>query len=183
MKKTLLCTLCLCVLFHCSIFAQARHGNEERIPDVASLGLGLGFDYGGIGGNLTVYPQKNIGLFIGGGYVIAGFGYNAGIRFRIIPKKASVVDPFFMAMYGYNAAVYISDNKQLNKIFYGPSFGIGIDLHKKGPSVGTWSFALTIPIRSSESKDYINNLRDYYGVSINDLVPVGFSIGYKFKLN
>src|SRR5262245_29607527 len=104
MKKNLLCTLCFCVLLSCSTFAQNDRGSDERIPDVVSLGLGLGFDYGGIGGNITVYPQKNVGLIFGGGYVIAGFGYNAGVRFRLV-KENSVVDPFFMAMYGYNAAV------------------------------------------------------------------------------
>jgi len=183
MKKNLLCALCFCVLLNFSTFAQNDRGSEERIPDVVSLGLGLGFDYGGIGGNITVYPQQNVGLFFGGGYVIAGFGYNAGVRLRLIPKKASAVDPFFMAMYGYNAAVVVSDNKDLNKIFYGPSFGLGIDLHKKGPSLGTWSFAITIPIRTSEANDYVKNLRDSYGVSLNDFVPIGFSVGYKFKLD
>src|SRR5215467_12201607 len=119
MKKSLLVMFCFCVLLSYSTLAQNRQNDEERIPDVVSLGLGLGFDYGGIGANVTVYPTKNIGLFFGGGYVIAGFSYNAGLRYRFISKKPSVVDPFFMAMYGYNAAVAVSDNKDLNKVFYG----------------------------------------------------------------
>lgn len=38
-----------------------------------------------IGGNLTVYPKKNIDLFVGGGYALAGFAYNAGIKLRLLP--------------------------------------------------------------------------------------------------
>ncbi len=41
---------------------------ERLFRDVVAIGLGVGLDYGGIGVNLTVYPQKNIGLFAGIGY-------------------------------------------------------------------------------------------------------------------
>ena len=40
------------------------------------------------------------------------------------------------------------------------------------------------PIRNSDSRDYMDFLKNTYGISFsNDLVPVGFSIGYKFILN
>src|SRR6185503_19117939 len=97
--------LCLFVLLSCSLTSHAQsHNTISDDYDKLNLGLGFGFDYGGIGGNLTVYPQKNVGLFFGGGYAFAGFGYNAGIKLRLLPgKPSSQFTPFFMAMYGYNA--------------------------------------------------------------------------------
>ena len=47
-----------------------------------NLGVGIGFDYGTIGANLLFYPQKNIGIFAGGGYNLMGFSYNAGLKGR-----------------------------------------------------------------------------------------------------
>ncbi len=166
------------MLFSVTTYAQ-RDYDGERQPDVFSAGLGLGFDYGGIGGQVIAYPQKNIGLFFGGGYVIAGFGYNAGIKLRL---PGAVVDPFILGMYGYNAAIYVSDNTQFNKIFYGPSFAAGIDLHKRTASRGYWSFGITVPVRSSKVKAYMDDLKENYGVSLSDLFPVGFTIGYKFTI-
>jgi hypothetical protein len=88
-------------------------------------------------------------------------------------------------MYGYNAAVVIADNTQLNKLFYGPSLGAGIDIRSKKPSSrGYLSIALMVPFRSRDAQDYIDLLKNQYGATFtNDLIPIGFSIGYKFILN
>jgi hypothetical protein len=173
-----------CLSLNHAVLAQVSTA-DERKPDIVNVGPGFGFDYGGIGANLMVYPQKNIGIFFGGGYALAGFGYNAGIKLRLSPDKAGVVNPFLTAMYGYNAAVVITDNSQLSKLFYGPTLGFGIDIRSKKPtSKGYLSLALMIPIRSSDSQTYIDYLKTQYGETfLNDLSPVGFSIGYKFILN
>jgi len=181
MKNAFFCTLLACIIFTRAANAQSSF-NEDRMYDLVSLGLGLGFDYGGIGGNIIVYPQKNIGLFFGGGYAIVGFGYNAGIKLRLV-RESHAVDPFFVGMYGYNAVVYVPDNTQYNKIFYGPTFGAGIDLHKRGASLGYWTFAIMVPIRNSEVKNYMDKLHNNYGISLSSLFPVGISVGYKFTLN
>jgi hypothetical protein len=118
---------------------------------------------------------------VGGGYAIAGLGYNVGMKLRLTPSS-SVVDPHFLAMYGYNAAIYVSGATNLNKIFYGPTFGIGIDLHKRSTSKGYWSFTLLVPVRSHDVQAYEDNLKNNYGVSMNDLLPITFSVGYKFTL-
>ncbi len=52
-----------------------------------SIGIGLGMDYGGIGGSLLFYPQTNIGLFGGVGYAFAGLGYNVGVKIRLITEN------------------------------------------------------------------------------------------------
>jgi hypothetical protein len=165
--------------------ARAQSYSESPAYDNLELGIGFGFDYGGLGGNLTIYPQKNIGVFFGGGYAFAGFGYNAGIKARILSSNpSSQFTPFFMAMYGYNAAVHIANASQYDKIFYGPTFGIGCDIgsHEKGK--GSFSLALFVPIRTTNPNDYMDELRDNYGVVFkNKIIPIGFSVGYKFNLD
>jgi hypothetical protein len=158
-------------------------------PDVftekLNIGFGFGEDYGGFGANLTVYPQKNIGLFVGGGYAVAGFGYNAGIKLRALPNHGrSIVRPFLEAMYGYNAAVAVANAQEYNKLFYGPSIGAGLDIGRLVKNKGYLSLAILIPIRSPDVDNYINELQNNYGVSFNNnLLPITFSIGYKFVFN
>ena len=167
-----------------SVKAQEKVTGERK-PDIINFGPGFGFDYGGIGANIMAYPQKNIGIFFGGGYAFAGFGYNAGVKLRLSPEKSGVVNPFLMAMYGYNAAVAVSDYSQYNKLFYGPTIGFGIDIRSKKPSSkGFLSISLMVPIRNADAQNYIDLLKSQYGyVFVNDLIPIGFSIGYKFILN
>jgi hypothetical protein len=153
--------------------------------DKATLGLGLGMDYGGVGANFLIYPNKSIGLFGGVGYAIAGAGFNAGLKYRFLPKKqkASLV-PYVLAMYGYNAAVAVSNMSDLNKIYYGPTLGIGIDLRASLKKKNYWTFALLIPIRDPAVNDYIDNLEDNMGVDFTSkLIPIGISIGYRIILN
>jgi hypothetical protein len=151
--------------------------------DKVSAGLGLGMDYGGVGGNLLVYPQKNIGLFGGVGYAIAGVGFNAGVKYRFIPKnpKAAAL-VYALAMYGYNAAVQVKNLSELNKIFYGPTFGIGVDVRASRKNKDYWSFALLIPVRKAEVDDYIDNLKNSGVEFSNGLIPIGISIGYRIVL-
>ncbi|MBS1559002.1 MAG: hypothetical protein JST69_09785 [Bacteroidetes bacterium] len=175
--------LCLLVSF-CSWTAFAQAAVERPDPvvyDKLSFGIGLGLDYGGIGANLMAYPHKNIGLFFGGGYALAGFGYNTGAKIRIITQ--SRVHPYFIGMYGYNAAFVVSNATQYNKLFYSPTIGFGIDSHSRRSTNGYWSVALMIPLRGSEIDDYISYLKTQ-GISLkNSLSPVGLSVGYHFVIN
>jgi hypothetical protein len=154
-----------------------------REYDMASFGLGFGFDYGGIGLNFVLYPQENVGIFGGVGYAIAGIGYNVGFKFRLAPEKSFT--PFVMIMFGYNTAISVSGgfnstfNGNQNKFFYGPTAGIGFDLgkHKKN---GYFSLALTIPFRGSDVDNYITQLRNSGATFSNSLSSVGISLGYHF---
>ena len=86
--------------------------------DKLALGIGAGFDFGRSGGNILVYPSKNFGLFTAAGYAIAGVGFNAGVKYRLISKNENAkVFPFALAMYGYNAAMGVSDAKQYMNFF------------------------------------------------------------------
>lgn len=157
----------------------------SAMPENLTFGIGIGFDYGGIGGNIIFYPQRNIGLFLGLGYPYAGFGYNVGLKLRLMPKaKINNITPYFMGMYGYNAAVYVQNDEDLSKIFYGPSFGLGMDWRSSAVRKYYLSIAITLPIRDSEVNDYMDHLENEHGaVFKSKLLPVGFSIGAVFILN
>ena len=156
-----------------------------RQLDQISIGIGGGLDYGGFGGNVTYYPVKSVGLFGGVGYALAGVGYNAGVKFRYVPDKPDAkVHPFGLVMYGYNAAIAVMNASYLNKLFYGPTLGGGIDFHRNPLKRGYWSFAIFVPIRKSEVDDYIEYLENDYGAEFQyGLFPIGGSIGYRFILN
>ena len=156
-----------------------------RQLDYMSIGLGGGLDHGGFGANFLYYTNKNVGVFGGVGYALAGVGFNAGAKFRYVSDKAkSKIDPYCLVMYGYNAAIAVSGGKQYNKLFYGPTVGVGIDFRGKPKKKTYWTLAILLPIRSSDVGDYIDDLEDNHGVEFsNGLLPVAFSISYRFILN
>ena len=178
--KKMFCPLVGLIIFALNAKAQETPGNiktqetsgVEWRPESFSIGPGVGLDYGGIGVQMMAYPQKNIGLFFGGGSTLSGFGYNAGFKIRS-QKVGSPVDPFFVAMYGYNAVGTDLEDKNTTRVFYGPSLGVGVDLHKRRNSLGYWSLTLLVPIRSSEASDWASQ----HGTSYT---PITVSLGYKF---
>jgi hypothetical protein len=173
------------MLYFLFIVIQVKAQENSSTPvqtDVISGGIGIGQDYGGFGLNLIAYPQRNIGIFGGVGYNLAGAGYNVGLKFRLISKKPTgKVNPYAVVMYGYNAVIMVTDASQYDKVFYGPTAGIGIDLKTHPRSKIYYSFGLNIPFRGSEVDDYMNDLKNNHSVEFkNDLFPVTFSIGFKY---
>jgi hypothetical protein len=162
--KNIILTIILFVFV--GITGYAQDSTVLRTPvDRISIGLGAGLDYGGFGYNMLFYPQKNIGLFGGIGYAVAGIGANAGIKLRLIPTKASSeCSPFLIGMYGYNAAVYIINASEYNKLYYGYTAGIGIDYCPRPDKRSYWSFALLFPQRDSRMSAYIEYLTKYQNV-------------------
>ena len=176
-RLLIVASLLLCVS---TIKAQ----DKQSSADIFTTGIGFGQDYGGLGVNLTVYPQKNIGLFGGLGYAFAGLGYNAGIKLRLLPNHGNgIVRPFVEAMYGYNGAVAIVNDDQYNKLFYGPTVGGGIDIGPGRARHGYLSLAILVPIRNSDAQNYIDQLRSMGADFPHDLSPISVSVGYKFILD
>ena len=163
--------------------SQVKDSTEIK-TDKLSLGLGIGLDYGGFGANLVFYPSTHFGLFIGGGYALNGLGVNGGVKYRFISSRPTArINPFLVAMYGYNTAIIVKDATEYNKTFYGATVGIGIDLRQKPYRRGYWTFAILVPIRGSEVNDYIDHLESSHGIKFeNALMPIGLSIGYRLVL-
>jgi len=168
-----------------TIQLNAQESTSQPVPyDKVSIGVGFGQDYGGIGANLAVYPLKSIGIFGGLGYNLVGAGYNVGAKLRLVSAKPTAkVTPYALGMYGYNAVIRVSGASQYNKVFYGPTFGIGIDFKSYPRSKIYYSIALLIPVRGSEVNDYMDDLKTNHNVEFtSDLIPVTFSLGFKYIL-
>jgi len=141
-------------------------------PSTASIGLGLGLDYGGIGMRLTMWSNSTISAFGAVGYNLDGAGFNGGLDINFAPLEKTNV--FLCAMYGYNAVVERSSYngfttvKEL-KTYYGPSFGLGL---KEGSrfSNNRFSFMIIFPVRDPEATK-----------SADFVAPVTLSIGYHFQ--
>ncbi len=156
--------------------------NETRTPTSVSAGIGLGQDYGGIGGRLTLIPEKHIGLFFGGGYALAGFGYNAGALLMANPDKR--LSPTLSFMYGYNAAVAIVGASQFNKIFYGPTLGFGLKIVPQANEKNYVHIELLVPFRPAEFDTYFDALKSNPAITgLTRPWPVTISFGYHFIIN
>jgi hypothetical protein len=155
---------------------DSNDNTESKPPSTTSFGLGLGLDFGGIGINVLSYPGKHIGFFGGVGYALAGLGYNAGLKVRTKPISSDA-SFYFLGMYGYNAAIAVTNNTSASRIFYGPSLGVGYDLRNR--TSGYWSFSLLAPIRNGVD-DYLNQLSAAGFKPNSPLPPIAISIGYHF---
>jgi hypothetical protein len=157
---------------------QSNQQNRTITIDKVSFGLGLGLDYGGIGGNLLMYPHKNFGIFFGVGYAIIDVGYNIGVKIRFISsKQTSSINGYLIGMYGYNAAIKVTGAANLSRMFYGPSLGFGFDCGPRYSKKGYWCFDVLFPIRDPKAERFVN----YYGG--NSLLPITISFGYRIILN
>ncbi|MBI5218328.1 MAG: hypothetical protein HY958_05305 [Bacteroidia bacterium] len=142
------------------------------------IGLGFGMDYGGFGARFAYLPVKHFAVFAAGGYVLIGFGYNAGISLRTLPDKK--ICPYISAMYGYNAVMQVTGAPQYNKIYYGPSFSLGFEF-RSSKLKNYFNAELLVPIRSQEYESDIDALKRNPLIKITSLPPpVGFSLGYHF---
>ena len=170
---------CFPLLLAFSTFAQdyTRYDLPPAEPKM-NIGLGIGLDYGGIGGRITFLPVKRLGVFGGIGYAIVDFGYNVGAQLRITPDNR--VCPTFGVMYGYNGIIKVQNTHRYDKIYYGTSLSGGMEIHFKGRA-NYMNLELVVPFRSKAFYDDWDIVKNLPNVStLGDPLPVAFSIGYHF---
>lgn len=145
-------------------------------------GIGLGLDYGGIGFKIEYLPVKQMGLFGGVGYNFDQLGVNGGISFKIFPN--SMVSPFVMGMYGYNAVIILKiDNGggvYSRETYYGPSAGAGLEFKTKGKG-NKLCLAVIVPFRGTDFEDDYNSFQQSGFLFNKTKSPVLFSIGYNWS--
>lgn len=165
------------------LFTYAQNAPAEKAEESSQvdLGVGAGLDYGGFGGRMTYYPEKHVGLFGSLGYAVAGTGYNFGAKCRFNPdSRARVVAG---AMYGYNAAIHVSNVSGYDKLYYGTSILVGTELRTKNKPRNYFSLELIIPFRPSAYTDALNSLKANPNVTkISEPPAVTASLGYHFGL-
>ena len=163
-----------------SAIAQEVEVQTEPQNPAAYLGVGFGFDYGGLGGKVEFLPIKYFGLFAGAGYNLLSVGWNVGGTFKISPDKK--VSPNLMLMYGYNA-VFVGADSYAGKYemtSYGLTAGVNLDI--KVGRKGKISAGLFVPFRSGKFKDNYKAAKNDSYLKVSDLLPVAFSVGYNFGL-
>ncbi|HMC96488.1 MAG TPA: hypothetical protein VKG92_02460 [Flavobacteriales bacterium] len=111
------------------------------------LGLGLGLDHGGAGLRLDGRITRHVGLFAGVGAAFSAVGFNAGVHGRILPT--SRLCPYVTAMYGFNAE---ASGFEENKLYYGPSFGAGVEWRSRDKA-NFFRIGALIPVRSEEAQE------------------------------
>lgn len=164
---------------------------QDNIPKVnrydgTSIGLGYGPDFGNLGIAILHYGRnKHVGVFGGVGSTPAGIAFDGGIKLRLLSSKYKAkVNPFLLGMYSYTTFVYMKDDPQFDKIFYGPSVGIGYDLKFRPSSRGFWSFAIILPLDNSKVTEYMQYLTKNYNIEIlSQPSTFRYSIGYRYLIN
>lgn len=155
--------------------SEARAQSAEL--DGLYFGLGLGQDVGGVlGCRLTYWPAPWLSGFVGGGWAIAGFGYQTGLEFNLPLEKR--VSPFLTAMYGYNGAIHVEGLEKLDEVYVGPVVGGGIIL-KQRVKRNYWRFSVQVPIRSQEFLDNWEAIKQRPDVEVKTgLPPVTIGVGF-----
>jgi hypothetical protein len=143
------------------------------------LSVGLGVDFGGIGVNAMSMVTQNLGLFGGVGYNLNKVGMSGGLRLYL-SKQDSRIRPFLVGMYGYNGVFIVKGRHDLDKTFYGPTMGAGIDV--KDWASNFWTFAVLVPVRGDDVDDYKFYLQNNNIGIKRDLKPVAFSLGYRIGI-
>ncbi|MEO8591186.1 MAG: hypothetical protein ABI432_17540 [Flavobacteriales bacterium] len=127
-------------------------GQAETVPEQKLfLGLGFGFDHGGMGLRLDGRISPYFGVFGGVGATFSAIGVNGGVQARILPNSQWC--PYVTAMYGFNGE---STTVEEEKLFYGPTFGAGVEKRSRtGPNF--FHFGLLIPVHSAEAREVSDN--------------------------
>lgn len=169
-----------------SIAARSQSLTNDATPVTSKsetskgdFGIGLGLDYGGIGGRLTFLPEKHVGLFASVGYAIVGAGYNVGAKTIVNPDSKTRVA--LGGMYGYNAVINVSGASQYNKIYYGTSIFVGVEFRSRYKPKDYFNLELIVPFRSQEFQNDYDALKANPAITFkNSVLPIAVSLGYHF---
>jgi hypothetical protein len=171
----------IAIMFCLSALLISRNAFSQEEFKI-DLGMGAGLDYGGFGWRVTAKPSRAVGIFCGLGYAVAGAGFNGGFNANFKPKGRAT--GYLTAMYGYNAAlkmkgdpVMVNGDLLWKKLYYGPSFGLGVKSSNKKKSKNFWNFEILLPIRSAEFKDTLTTI-EAQGGKTTTVFPVTLSVGY-----
>lgn len=143
------------------------------------MGLGIGIDFGGFGLNAMSMMTEHVGVFGAFGYNLNKLGLGFGTRLYA-NKQSERWRPYLSAMYGYNTVYYIKNAENYSRTFYGVTFGVGVDL--KDSRANFWTLALQVPFRNEDAKAYKTYLENSNVEITRDLLPLAFSLGYRFAV-
>lgn len=160
-------------------FSQRSDEDGDNSYPALYTAFGLGFDFGGIGAKIELFPIKYAGIFAGGGHNFDNIAYNVGVK--VIPFTTKNMGVYLTGMYGYNSVVIVIKAPSYNKTGYGFSFGVGSEIYlKEGKSLQVGSL---IPIRSLPFKNHIESLKKNPNISLTaPVLPFVLTIGLKIRV-
>ena len=167
------------ILLSSSVLWAQGSASSSGMVKKNSFGLGFGIPYGVLGINLDVNVAPNLNLSAGvGTTVLAGVGYNFGIKYFFIPIERKF-RPRISAYYGVNSMLvkeYIGiDKEDEGEAYLGLSVGIGAQwMWGKTKSNG---LDFDIMYLATSSLD-VDELRKE-GFDVEESGKVKFSIGYR----
>ncbi len=173
MKAYISFFLFLSILFQFgNLSVEAQTPKQKKLD--CYVGLGAGLDYGGVGTKTEFLPAKFLGVFLGIGYNLVGLAANAGLSFKIMPKRD--ITPVVLAMYGYNGAIRskimtINGPSVFRKTYKGLTFGVGSEFDIGKSLKNKISVIILGPIRDRE---YYEDMQNYVPLTLS----VGFNWGF-----
>lgn len=175
-KKLTLLLVCLAITV--AGYTQNQLSSQKG---QTTLGVGLGLPYGAIGLRLGTNIIDGLNLFGGVGYQLAGPGYNIGLL-KDFPSSGSA-QFYVTGMYGTNAAIKIKGLTEYDKVYTGPTIGLGVKLNSRNTEGNYWDLGLLVPFRSGEYQDAEEAIKnDPRIIAFNPAWPVLIVVGYNFNL-
>ncbi len=184
MKKYIyLLFLTIILSFNCS-FSQENSSNPKIIKNEDSksiakifFGLGLGVEYGVIGGQIKANVGNYIDLHFGGGY--NSIGVSVAFGTSVIFLKNSRVRPKLNITFGNTHIVNVENASQYNKAYYGLAFGFGTNIYLSKNSNSYLSIGLNFFPPSQQYIQDIKRLRNNPNIYIFEQTNNwGITIGY-----
>jgi hypothetical protein len=183
-KQTLLIAFLLITLTAFTQDTGDRDAKKNHLSSQAgetTFGLGLGLPYGALGVRLGTNITNGLNLFGGVGYQIAGVGYNIGLL-KDFPSSG-MTQFYLTGMYGTNAAIKVVGLSDYNKVYTGPTFGLGIKINSRKTEGNYWDVGLLVPIRSDNYEEDERAVRIDPRISkFQGPFPLLIVVGYNFNL-
>jgi hypothetical protein len=176
MKKSILLVFAISAILN----LQAQDVKKHHVD----IGAGFGLDYGGIGFKFAYSPIPYLSIFTGLGYAIAGPGYNVGLVYNILPKTTKYFyRPNIRTMYGYNTAIMVIGVSGHNKVYYGPSFGLGNEFRFGRNKRTGIDLDINFPIRDPQVKDDVDEINATHTLTtkLNYPLPIQISLGFHLE--
>lgn len=156
--------------------------NEES-KSIAKIffGLGLGVEYGVIGGQIKANIGNYVDLHFGGGY--NSIGVSVAFGTSVIFFKNSSIRPKLNITFGNTHIVNIENASQYNKAYYGLAFGFGTNIFFSKKSKSYLSIGLNLFPPSQQYIQDIKRLRDKPNIYIFEQTNNwGIAVGYHFYI-
>lgn len=170
------------ILALCANVSFAQQNIDPDSPSKLYMGAGFGQVYGGLLGiNLSYEPIKGLGIMAGGGYFLAGLGYNGGIYYRFLADGKA--NPLVYGLYGTNAAIKVIGASDYNKLYVGPSFGAGAIFKVGRQNKNRLFLGVHYMVRSKDFEKDIETINnDPMVKDITTPLPVSVNFGFHFPL-